>query len=61
MQKNSLSNSVGIFITFDVACVQTLHSPNLLDQGYDIVGIASIRIDADHELFICCLYRNQSG
>lgn len=43
-----------IFITFDVACVQTLHSPNLLDQGYDIVGIASIRIDADHELFICC-------
>lgn len=51
MQKNSLSNSVGMFITFDVACVQTLHSPNLLDQGYDI---ASIRIDADHELFICC-------
>lgn len=54
MQTNSLSSSVGIFITFDVACVQTLHSPNLLDLGYDIFGIASIRNDADHELFICC-------
>ena len=45
---------MGIFITFDVACMQTLHSPNLLDLGYDIFGIASIRNDADHELFICC-------